>query len=243
MPSRRGKTAALDPLFTLLYGLLLASLVFATSMVFAASMVFATSTALATPTALASPTIGYDIVARYPHRSAAFTQGLELADGWLYESSGLYGKSFVARWRPDTDDAIRQSRIPRHLFGEGLTLRDGKLYVLSWRSGTGLIIDATTLRKQSTFRYSGEGWGLTHDEQRLIMSNGSSSLRFLDPTSLQPIGTLAVTLAVTLASALMMSSYTLWQHSIKQPPILYSLSLLFLKIVISIDRRISPLLP
>src|SRR5690606_31208086 len=142
----------------------------------------------------AAPALTYEVIARYPHRTGAFTQGLELAGATLYESSGLYGQSYVARWQPENDSAITRAEIPSRYFAEGLTRFGEKLYVLTWQSGTGLILNANTLQRETTFRYSGEGWGLTHNHRELIMSDGSARLRFLDPVTLRQTSTLTVTL-------------------------------------------------
>ena len=78
------------------------------------------------------------------------------------------------------------------IFGEGSTLFDGKIFVLTWRSGAGLVVDSETFKPERTFAYDGEGWGLTHDGKRLIMSDGTAELRFLDPKSLEETGRVSV---------------------------------------------------
>lgn len=142
----------------------------------------------------AAPALTYEVIARYPHRTHAFTQGLELAGDTLYESSGLYEKSYVARWQPENDSAITRVDIPARYFAEGLTRFGDKLYLLTWQSGVGLVLNAHTLQREGTFRYSGEGWGLTHNQRALIMSDGSARLRFLDPVTLRQTSTLDVIL-------------------------------------------------
>jgi glutaminyl-peptide cyclotransferase len=145
------------------------------------------------PALWATPTLPFDVVERYPHRSGAFTQGLDLVDDTLYESSGLYGKSWVARWRLDSDEPIDKHAIERRFFAEGLTVLGDRLYLLTWQSGIGLVLDARTLQREGSFRYRGEGWGLTHDGRRLILSDGTDRLRFFDPQSRQETGALDVT--------------------------------------------------
>jgi glutaminyl-peptide cyclotransferase len=140
--------------------------------------------------ALAAPRLGWEVVAEYPHRtnaldSGAFTQGLELDGDALLESSGRYGKSFIARWHLDDDRLPQLKRLPDELFAEGLTRLGDRLYLLTWRERRGLVLDADSFELLDSFHYDGEGWGLTNDGTRLIMSDGSSELRFLDPHTLR----------------------------------------------------------
>lgn len=111
-----------------------------------------------------------------PHQPAAFTQGLVIRDGVWWESSGLYGRSFVQRRA--SDQPTRQIALPKSLFAEGLTVLGDTLYLLTWRAGQLLIFDANTLQQKKTLRYQGEGWGLTDNGHQLIMSNGSAELLF-----------------------------------------------------------------
>jgi glutamine cyclotransferase len=145
------------------------------------------------PTLLATPLVSYEEVARYPHRSAAFTQGLELIGDTLYESSGLYHQSFVTRWQLDQPATIAPiQKIADQYFAEGLTVLGDKLYLLTWETGTGLVLNATTLEIERSFNYSGEGWGLTHNNRDLIMSDGTNRLRFINPQTLREEKSLAV---------------------------------------------------
>ncbi len=136
---------------------------------------------------VAPPRIGYTIVATYPHDRLAYTQGLVFADGTLYESTGVYGRSTVRRVNLKTGkpDLIRP--IPKHLFGEGLTAFGDRLIQLTWRSGTALIYARRDIRPSGQFRYDTEGWGLTHDGEHLIMSDGSATLYFLDPVTFSEV--------------------------------------------------------
>src|SRR5690606_35041613 len=140
----------------------------------------------------AAPALTYEVIARYPHRTGAVTQGLELAGATLYESSGLYGQTYVARWQPENDSAITRAEIPSRYFAEGLSRFGEKLYVLTWPSGSGLCLNANSLQPETTLRYSAEGSGLTHNHRKLIMSDGSARLRFLDPVPLPQTSTLTV---------------------------------------------------
>lgn len=133
----------------------------------------------------ATPTLRYEVVARYPHPEAAFTQGLELSGDTVYESSGLYSHSYIATWSLNTQTLEHKQTLPYSVFGEGLTLWDERIYVLTWREQRGFIFDKNTMKKIGEFSFSGEGWGLTHTDRALIMSDGSAALRFIDPQALR----------------------------------------------------------
>jgi glutamine cyclotransferase len=135
----------------------------------------------------------YRVVNVYPHDPEAFTQGLVYRDGFLYESTGLNGRSSLRKVRLETGEVIQQRQVDAQYFGEGLADWGGKLIQLTWRSNVGFVYDRASFNLERTFAYVGEGWGLTHDDTRLIMSDGSSSLRFLDPATLQETGRLTVT--------------------------------------------------
>ena len=123
-----------------------------------------------------------------PHDPQAFTQGLVLGDGVFYESTGLYGESTVRIVDPATGQVIRSRSLEDGFFGEGLELVGDRLIQLTWREGTAFIWDAETLAPLGTFSYEGEGWGLCAQEDRLVMSDGSSRLTFRDPTTFEPLG-------------------------------------------------------
>ena len=125
----------------------------------------------------------YTIVDRTPHDSTAYTQGLLLHDGQLYESTGIYGQSQVRRLDVATGGVVSAVRLPSDRFGEGLARVGDRLYQLTWHHGVGYVYDVTTLALVDSFTYQGEGWGLTSDDTSLVMSNGSATLRFLDPTT------------------------------------------------------------
>ena len=135
----------------------------------------------------------YEIVNTYPHDPSAFTQGLIYRDGYLFESTGLYGGSSLRKVRLKTGEVVQRKAIRSDYFGEGLTDWEDQLVQLTWKSNIGFVYDAQTFDLKKTFRYSGEGWGLTHDNERLIMSDGTSSLRFLDPETMRETGRLEVT--------------------------------------------------
>jgi glutamine cyclotransferase len=127
-----------------------------------------------------------------PHDTGAYTQGLVFADGHLYESTGLLGRSQLRKVDLVSGSVISAVSLAPDRFGEGLALLDGRLFQLTWKSGVGYIYDATTLARVDSFSYAGEGWGLTTDGTSLIMSDGTATLRFLDPGSLAVVATLDV---------------------------------------------------
>ena len=138
------------------------------------------------------PRCGYEVVRTLPHRADAFTQGLALADGLLYEGTGRYGRSTLSLLDPSSGQALRERPLARGYFGEGVTVLGDRVYQLTWREGTGLLYDRKTLEPLGSFRDPGEGWGLTHDGRRLLMSDGSPELRFLDPGPLEETGRITV---------------------------------------------------
>ena len=119
----------------------------------------------------------------YPHDPDAFTQGLLFHQGFFYESTGLLGKSTLARKDMKTGKVLQEVQLPRDFFGEGIVLLKDKIYQLTWQNETVLIYDARSLREIKKMKYSGEGWGLTSDGKYLLMSNGSSTVTFRDPES------------------------------------------------------------
>lgn len=121
------------------------------------------------------------VVARYPHDPEAFTQGLVIVGGQLYESTGGYGTSSLRRVDLETGQVLQRVALPKQWFGEGLVDWDDELILLTWRAGIGLRYQRSTLEPQGRFTISGEGWGLTQDGHHWIMSDGSAELRFLDP--------------------------------------------------------------
>jgi glutaminyl-peptide cyclotransferase len=123
------------------------------------------------------------VTARYPHDSTAYTQGLVSSGGVLLESTGLYGHSELRRVDVRSGRVLDSVRLPADRFGEGLALLRGRLYQLTWKAGVAYVYDAATFALVDSLRYPGEGWGLATDGTSLIMSDGSDSLRFLDPAT------------------------------------------------------------
>lgn len=127
------------------------------------------------------PRYGYTIVTVYPHDRDAFTQGLQYLDGFLYEGTGLNGRSSIRKVRLETGEVVQRRDVPAAYFGEGIAIWKSELFQLTWQSGVAFVYDLQTFAPRRTLSYTGEGWGLTHDDASLIMSNGSDTLRFLDP--------------------------------------------------------------
>jgi glutaminyl-peptide cyclotransferase len=139
-----------------------------------------------------SPVYGYRIVNSYPHDVNAFTQGLIFHDGFLYESTGMRGHSSLRKVELETGNILQKYLLPARFFGEGLTRWRNKLIQLTWRRGMGIVYDQKTFHPLYSFPYSTEGWGITHNGQYLIMSDGSSILYFLDPETFQEVKNIKV---------------------------------------------------
>ena len=133
-----------------------------------------------------------EIVATYPHDPAAFTQGLLIHDGQLYESTGQYGHSSVRRVELQSGRVEQSVPLSFSHFGEGMTILGDRVYQLTWKSQTALVYDVDTFELLETRSYAGEGWGLTDDGEMLILSDGSATLRFYEPSSFELQRTLEV---------------------------------------------------
>jgi glutamine cyclotransferase len=144
-------------------------------------------------TALSSGADTYRIVHTYPHDPKAFTQGLVYVDGYLYESTGLNGQSSLRMDDLETGRVLQEQPVPSKYFAEGLTSWGSTLVQLTWESHLGLVYDRFSFRQLRTFSYSGEGWGLTQDGKSLILSDGTATLRFLDPTTFHEMRRVTVT--------------------------------------------------
>jgi glutamine cyclotransferase len=139
-----------------------------------------------------APVAGYQVVKIYPHDRQAFTQGLVYLDGFLYEGTGLAGQSALRKVRLENGEVVQQHRLDPRYFGEGIAVWGNTIAQLTWQSEVGFVYDRATFKPVRTFTYTGEGWGLTHDGTRLIMSDGSDTLRFMDPATQKETGRLAV---------------------------------------------------
>ena len=139
-----------------------------------------------------TPRFSFRVVKAFPHDPTAFTQGLVFADGIFYESTGLRGYSTLRKVTPETGAVIQQVTVGDRYFAEGLTLVGAELLQLTWEERTGFVYDKNSLKLLRTFAYPTEGWGMAFDGRQLVMSDGSSSLFFLDPKTLKPARTLQV---------------------------------------------------
>jgi glutamine cyclotransferase len=140
----------------------------------------------------AAPVDGYRVVHTYAHDPAAFTQGLIYRDGFLFESTGLNGRSSLRKVALDTGVVIQQRPVAQEYFAEGLTDWNDRLIQITWQNEIALVYDRATLAPVRTFSYAGQGWGLTHDARALIMSDGSDTLRFFDPASFREVRRISV---------------------------------------------------
>ncbi len=132
-----------------------------------------------------TPVYTYEIVRTYPHDVSSYTEGLLMDDGFLYEATGLYGKSKVMKIDIDSGKALRTIKMKPIYFGEGITIKGDDLYHLSYKSNIGFVYNKHTFELKRTFHYPYQGWGMTTDGSHLIMSAGSSVLLFLDPETLK----------------------------------------------------------
>lgn len=140
----------------------------------------------------AVPVYDFRVVRSFTHDPTSFTQGLVFENGLFYEGSGLRGRSSLRRYSPDTKQMTIQP-LPDEYFGEGVALHGDKIFQLTWQSNIGFIYDKSSLALLGSFRYPTEGWGLTSDGTRLIMSDGSATLYFIDPERFVPVRQIQVT--------------------------------------------------
>ena len=134
----------------------------------------------------------YRVVKAYPHDRNAFTQGLVYQDGFLYEGTGLKGRSSLRKVDLTTGKVLQQRDLDPGYFGEGIVIYKDKIVQLTWQSYVGFVYDKATFNPWRRFRYATEGWGITHDGKRLIMSDGSATLYFWNPETFAETGRLAV---------------------------------------------------
>jgi glutaminyl-peptide cyclotransferase len=133
-----------------------------------------------------------DVLQRIPHDTTAFTQGFELADGVLYEGTGLEGESSIRTVDPWNGAVKHEVDLPKDLFGEGITVVGDKIWQITWQDGIAFQRDRSTLAEIRQVKYQGEGWGICHDQRQLIMSDGSDRLTFRDVDTFAAEGTVAV---------------------------------------------------
>lgn len=151
---------------------------------------------------LTARTYGFSVVRTLPHDVKAFTQGLVVHKGAFLESTGQNGQSSIRIVDISTGKVRKLEKLDERYFGEGMTVLNGKAYMITWLNQTGFIYDAATLKKLDMFSYAGEGWGLTNDGTNLIMSNGSNVLSVIDPQTFAVVRSISVTQSGSLVSQL-----------------------------------------
>lgn len=134
----------------------------------------------------------YQVVKTYPHDPNAFTQGLVFEDGFSYESTGLHGHSTLRKVELETGRILQTYKLPAEFFGEGITIYRDKVIQLTYRSTVGFVYSKDSFELLRTFNYPAEGWGITHDGKRLIMSDGTSTLHLLNPETFEQTGHIEV---------------------------------------------------
>ncbi len=134
----------------------------------------------------------YKVIRSYPHDRKAFTQGLVYGDGLLYEGTGLRGQSAITRRNLETGKTVKRLRLPDKYFGEGITIFGDRLIQLTWKSNVGFVYQKDTFTLLGQFTYPTQGWGITQDGKRLILSDGSATVRFLDPNTYAETGRVEV---------------------------------------------------
>jgi glutamine cyclotransferase len=139
-----------------------------------------------------TPRYTYKIITTYPHDRTAFTQGLIYQDGCFYESTGLYGRSSLRKVELKTGMILKKHSLPSLFFGEGITLLGTKIIQLTWKSRMGFVYNKESFEVLQTFHYPTSGWGITNDGRQLIMSDGSSTLFFLDPETFKEVDKIEV---------------------------------------------------
>ena len=147
-----------------------------------------------TPAPPAGDSLTVDVVATIPHDPRAFTQGLELVDGVLYEGTGREGESSIRTVDPETGEVEKKVDLPADLFGEGITVAGDTIWQITWRDGVAIRRDRATLAEEGRVSYDGEGWGLCHDRDagRLVMSDGTDRLTFRDVSTFEERGEVRV---------------------------------------------------
>ena len=134
------------------------------------------------------PRYTYQVINAYPHDPNAFTQGLVYEDGIFYEGTGLYGQSSLRQVDVTSGEVQQMISLDDQYFGEGITVWEDRIIQLTWQENTGFVYDKTSFDRLQEFNYPTEGWGITHDDQILIMSDGTATLYFWDPGTLAEIG-------------------------------------------------------
>jgi glutaminyl-peptide cyclotransferase len=133
----------------------------------------------------ATPEYTYKIVHVYPHDRTSYTEGLEYRGGYLYESTGEVGHSVLRKVKLETGEVVQEIKIAPHLFGEGITILNQQIVMLTYQTQLGFVFDLATMHEKRTFIYEGEGWGLTNDGKQIYMDDGSAQIRVWDGGTLK----------------------------------------------------------
>lgn len=140
-----------------------------------------------------TPTYVAEVLGSWPHDPDAYTQGLLLQDGHMFESTGLVGKSSIREVELQSGRVIRKRDVGEPYFGEGIVIMGDDLYEITWQSGVAFVYDAKTFAPKKQFKYEGEGWGLTTDGTSIVMSDGTAAIRYRDPKTFAVTKTITVT--------------------------------------------------
>ena len=138
------------------------------------------------------PIYSYKIVNVYPHDASAFTEGLVYEDGFLYESTGRFNESTLRKVDLQTGEVIKLHKLDGNYFGEGITVYDNKIFQLTWKTNVGFIYDKDSFNLTNKFYYNTEGWGITHNDEYLIMSDGTDEIYFLNPKNFKRVYSIRV---------------------------------------------------
>jgi glutaminyl-peptide cyclotransferase len=141
--------------------------------------------AAALSVAAQTPEYGYQVIQTYPHDPNAFTEGLEYRAGFLYESTGLKGRSWLRKEKLETGQVLQQIDLDPEYFGEGITIINQQIIRLTWQSNIGFVYNQQSFHQLRSFNYPGEGWALTNDGQNIYMDDGTAQIRVWDPVTLQ----------------------------------------------------------
>lgn len=144
------------------------------------------------PVQAAVPTYTATVIDTFPHDPNAFTQGLVIDEGQLYEGTGRNGQSSLRKVALETGEILQRTNLNARYFGEGITILNGKVYQLTWQTHLGFVYDLASFKVEKTFFLPGEGWGITHDGIHLIVSDGTAFLRMLDPATLTEVSRVEV---------------------------------------------------
>ncbi|MHB8973944.1 MAG: glutaminyl-peptide cyclotransferase [Pirellulaceae bacterium] len=147
---------------------------------------------LRAPRSKRAPTQGYTLVNTFPHDPQAYCQGLVFHEGFLYEGTGNYGESSIRKVELETGTVVQRHDLAADLFGEGIAIWQDHLFQLTWKNRQAIVYDLATFQEQQRYTYKGEGWGLTFDGRLLILSDGTETLRFIDPATFEEKRQLAV---------------------------------------------------